>query len=387
MIGRGCFRVSQVLSASGLQFGWGTERFAHYSAALAAAGWLTAVAAAGGEKTLIALLPRPAWSGVGRVIVRAALLWLGVIAGTAAVVVVVVGPGARVWMAAAVYGAGLGTVFVCVAMLRLAGRWHFDPIAMLMIGSAHLAVVPLAVTGWSPVRVVTVLGLVTAGVAVATGIAAWRSAPEAGGVRRPAGLVREVLFTGTSEVANMVAVAVVFVILAGSRYAEQAGDLFLVGLVGQMLIGAAAYLVRLTGASRSWTAYVAGRTADRTAARRLRRCAAVSLFHLAAIGALVLFGDAVGLPERAVVIVTAALAVPPTLITLRGSAIAEFGSRAGRRSAAIGSGAGLLAGSLLAVVLVPVAGAPGGALTLVAGVTGQALLAGRLLDRSADENR
>lgn len=184
-------------------------------------------------------------------------------------------------------------------------------------------------------------------------------------------------FTGASEICNMVAAAVVYAILASTDHAAEAAELYIGSMIGQIAIGATVYLMRLAGGAVSAAASADGRNAALQTVRRFRTCLIVTALALAVVTGLL----AAPLSDRAIVLVTL-LAVPPTLLVLRASAWAEFGTAAGRRAAAAGAVAGLLAAIGLSSVLVRTAGAGGGIIGLLVGIGVQSVVAASLLRRA-----
>ena len=378
MAGRGMFRLGQWVSAVLLVGAWGQPRFAVYAVAIASSQWLVAVASAGVEKTMIALSPLPESEGVGRRLIGWA--WLGLIGVTVlATVLMIFERAVRPWPAAMVYGAAVGATLVAVAALRLTGRMWPDQLALSAIGLSHVAATGLAIAGdWSAAGVLIMLASVALLVAFIALLAAWRlhrGAARSGPKARD--LLREMSFTGASEICNMVAAAVVYAILASTDHAAEAAELYIGSMVGQIAIGATVYLMRLAGGAVSAAASADGRNAALQTVRRFRTCLIVTALALAVVTGLL----AAPLSDRAIVLVTL-LAVPPTLLVLRASAWAEFGTAAGRRAAATGAVAGLLAAIGLSSVLVRTAGAGGGIIGLLVGIGVQSVVAASLIRRA-----
>ncbi|MFC0623271.1 hypothetical protein [Kribbella deserti] len=372
------FRLGQWLSAVLLLGAWGQTRFAVFAAAIAGSQWLTAVASAGAEKTLIALAPLPNGSAVRRRLLAWMSLGLVVVVGLTAALTLFEGR-IRPWPVAMVYGASVGALLVAVAALRLARRMWPDLLAMSAIGLAHVLAAGLALVGqWPVVAVLSALAGVAALAATLTLLAAWRLNGGATGTSpRSVHLVREMSLTGASEVCNMLAVAVVYAILASTRHAQQAADLYVASMVGQVAIGAVAYLMRLSGGALAVAGPVAAGV-ESAAASRFRTCAMVTAPHLAVVAGLL----ATPLPDRVLVSLATLLAVPPTLLVLRASAWAEFSAAAGRRASATAAVAGLLTAVGLASFLIGITGATGGIISLLAGIGVQSLVAGHLLRKA-----
>jgi hypothetical protein len=152
-------------------------------------------------------------------------------------------------------------------------------------------------------------------------------------------------------------------------------------LVGQLAVGAMAYVVRLHGADLSRALRMAGVEARGRVVRELNRCTAVAGAHLGLAVALLFLADPIGLSQRMLTWAATAAAVLPTLLVLRASAHAEFSGSAGRRASAVAAAVGLACAGVSAVGLVSLAGAPGGVASLLVGIVVQSWTAAWLLRR------
>lgn len=392
--GRAVFRGAQWVSTALLAFLWGNERFAGYAAAMGVTAWLMVVASSGLEKAILAIAVRRDGQSVPRQLLSLVLACQLVIsAGCVVIAMSAASDDIALIAAAIVYSTSVGVAFVAVAALRLTGRPWADAVVMSAVGLSQLAGAGLAATGWGPRAVLGTVAAMAFVITFAAAVFGWAVSPPrtptSGRLPGPT-VLGAAIFLGVSEICNMLGTAIVYAVLAASAYAAQASYLYLAGVVAQIVLGVMLYLNRLAAPLLASRAESGGETSVLSGAARLFGLGFfVALAALCGNIALLVAGQT-GAAAQLVITVAMIAATPAFLFPLHASARAEYSGAVGRRSAAAAAVAGLAASAAMALVLVPVFGAPGGLVGMVAGCTVQAgagwwLLRRRVSSASAPE--
>lgn len=367
--GRGTFRAVQLVTAVLLLPAWGAQAYGVYATAMASFSWLTSLVFTGPEKTVLKLLPRATRTGP---LITEALL---VVVWCLPVPLIA----AFGWLAATGRGGaaaihvGVATMLLCsgctlllIGMHRAVGRPRVDAAGFAVMSVTQLGLLlatlradlgPLGYLG----AVIATQVVLNAGLATALGRPSLR-------IRRRPGFLRRVAWTallmGGPELALYLTTAVLFALLATSRWAWQAAGLYVAVTVWSVLFNTMVFVLRVY-APRTSLRLLGGASQDarRRAARLARFAVGVSLVWLAAAGLVAVFWSPPALwsvPAQVAAWGVLLAARAPALVALvRSGYLLENSDARAPRVTGSAAVAGLAAATVTGVVAVPAAGALG----------------------------
>lgn len=386
--GRGVFRLASQLMSVALVLVWGAETFGRFANAMGLCAWLVFVPTAA-EKAALKVLPRMRVLApdVARLTVRfAALPVLALVA--AFVVAVAVSPLSTValYLVTASWSAATGLLMTVSGLHRLRGRPLLDAGAFGVVTCVVLAATGVTwVVGWSPAAHLSVL-LAGALAVTACSLAAlprpWVLGPRPARRLLPA-LGRSVWLLGLSELLDVAALSVVYLVLAAAGRTTDSGPLYLAVLVASMAGALLLYQLKLYQPATSARLRGTGGSGGRVRTLRL-----LVLAERAGLGCAVLLAGCLALPagraallSESYVVLGVLLAVEIALSTtvMYANFLLENTNSRVLTLTSAAAGVGLGATAVLAVALVPPFGAAGGLAALVLAVAVKAGVLRRLL--------
>lgn len=399
LAGRGAFRGSVQAMAVALVAVWGVAEFGHFANALGMWAWLV-LAVATPEKAALKLLPRtriltPALARTALRLSAAPLAGLLV----ALVALVLLAPASTVtfYVTAATWSAGVGLLTTLAGLHRLRGRPVLDAVGFLAAGGVVVtATATTWLTGWAPRYhlLVLVAGIV---VIVAGSLAAlprdWVRGPRSQRRLLPR-LVRVIVLLGASDVADGLAVGLVYAMLAASGRVTDSGPLYLALLGSMLFCQLVFYVLRVaqpaTSARLRGTGGVAGRRRALALLRGAERwgVTVVAVFAvLAAVPATRAVLLAGGGTLVAVLVVLVTVETVLFVVVMYANYLLENTDNAVLVVTSSAAVTGLAVTGVVAVVLVPPLGAVGGVAVLVVAVVAKAAIMRRMLVRNRPELR
>lgn len=393
LVGRGAFRSSVQAMSLILVAVWGVAEFGPYANALGMWGWLH-LAVATPEKAALKVLPRTRnlTPALARMAVRLSAAPLaGLLA--ALVVLMVLAPESTVtlYVTAATWSAGVGVLTTLAGLHRLHGRPVLDAVGFVAAGCVVAAVTATTwLTGWAPRY--HLLALVAGIVVIVAGSLAALPRDWVRGPRSPRRLLprmaRLTVLLGVSDVADGLAVGLLYAVLAASGQVTDSGPLYLALLGSVLFCQLVFYILRVaqpaTSARLRGTGAAAGR---RRALALLRASERWGLAVVAVLAVLAAVPATRTVPLAVVLGVLMAVETALFVVVMYASYLLENTDNAVLAVTSSAAVTGLVVTGVLAAVLVPPLGAVGGVAVLVMAVVAKAAAMRRLLVRSRPELR
>jgi len=399
LAGRGAFRLAIQLMGVVLVVAWGAHDYGRFASAIGLTNWLAFVPTAT-EKAVLKILPRTR-------LTRTAVAGLAVRTATAPVLAVfaallvslAVAPAspATTYLTAAAWSIAGGLLMTSSGLHRLRGKSDLDAVAFAC--AAAVVVLTTAATWavrWSPE---THLLLLLGGIVVITGFslmalpAQWRRGAATPGHRLFPAFGRSTVLLGLTDLLDVLAVSVVFGVLALAGRTTDSGPFYLSLMASSAFCSLLLYQLKLhqprTSRRMRGTGAATGRVRAVSLLRGSERAGLV--FAIVVAAALAVPGSRSLLREDGTfgsyVVLVVLVGVETTLyaIVLYASFVVENTNNSVLTLTSASALAGLLTTVTLAALLVPAFGPAGGFVALILAIAVKASTLRRLLRRRHPE--